>query len=71
MKEIGNKMGNLFKKARDKDSLTKAQVKHLLDAIDRLEDVMLAIMKRLSPEEQKLVMKDYKFIQALSKKSDK
>ena len=64
-------MSELFKKARTKDGLTKAQTKHLLDAIDRLESVMLLIMKRLSPEEQKLIMKDYKYIQTLSKKSDK
>lgn len=64
-------MSKLFNKARVKDSLKKSEVKHLLDAIDRLEDVMLAIMKRLTPEEQKLIMKDYKFVQGLSKKSDK
>ena len=64
-------MSTLFKKARNKDSLTKAQVKHLVDAIDRLESVMLTIMKRLTPEEQKLVLKDYTYVKSLSKKSDK
>lgn len=64
-------MSELFKKARTRDHLTKAQAKHLLDAIDRLESVMLLIMKRLTPEEQKLVIKDYKFVQSLSKKSDR
>lgn len=64
-------MSTLFKKARNKDGLSKAQTKHLLDAIDRLESVMLSIMKRLTPEEQKLVMKDYNYVKSLSKKSDK
>lgn len=64
-------MSELFKKARTRDRLTKVQAKHLLDAIDRLESVMLAIMKRLTPEEQKLVLKDYKYVQSLSKKSEK
>lgn len=64
-------MTGLFKKARTKETLTKAEAKHLLDAIDRLEDVMINTMKRLTPEERKLVMKDYKYVQSLAKKSDK